>query len=77
PARAQQKARSRLSRSRRNKRYCKTDFRLAEALLKLDWSPDQIVGYLRLRGYPTMSHELIYQYVWNDKAEGGMLWKHL
>ncbi|KLN65477.1 transposase [Vibrio sp. VPAP30] len=77
PAYAQQKARNRLSRSRRNKRYCKTDFRLIEALLKLDWSPDQIVGYLRLRGDPTMSHELIYQYVWNDKTEGGILWKHL
>ncbi|RMZ62552.1 IS30 family transposase, partial [Vibrio anguillarum] len=46
-------------------------------LLRLDWSPDQIVGYLRMRGYPTMSHELIYQYVWNDKTLGGTLWKHL
>ncbi|MBF4311792.1 IS30 family transposase, partial [Vibrio anguillarum] len=35
------------------------------------------VGYLRMRGYPTMSHELIYQYVWNDKTLGGTLWKHL
>ncbi len=77
PARAHQKARSRLSRSRRNKRYTKTDFTLVEALLRLDWSPQQIVGYLRGRRYPTMSHELIYQYVWNDKAEGGTLWKHL
>ncbi|HHF3209320.1 TPA: transposase, partial [Vibrio diabolicus] len=52
--RAQQMARNRLSRSRRNKRYSEIDFRLPEALLRLDWSPDQIVGYLRVRGYPTM-----------------------
>lgn len=71
--RAQQMARNRLSRSRRNKRYSEIDFRLPEALLRLDWSPDQIVGYLRMRGYPTMSHELIYQHVWNDKALGGTL----
>ncbi|MCU8492683.1 helix-turn-helix domain-containing protein, partial [Vibrio vulnificus] len=58
PRRAQQMARNRLSRSRRNKRYSEIDFRLPEALLRLDWSPDQIVGYLRMRGYPTMSHEL-------------------
>ncbi|KHF81616.1 transposase, partial [Vibrio vulnificus] len=77
PRRAQQMARNRLSRSRRNKRYSKSDFRLPEALLRLDWSPDQIVGYLRMRGYPTMSHELIYQHIWNDKALGGTLWKHL
>ncbi|ENV5908900.1 transposase, partial [Vibrio parahaemolyticus] len=74
--RAQQMARNWLSRSRRNKRYSEIDFRLPEALLRLDWSPDQIVGYLRVRGYPTMSHELIYQYVWNDKTLGGTLWKH-
>ncbi|WP_075202573.1 IS30 family transposase [Vibrio mexicanus] len=77
PARAQQRARTRLSYSRRNKRYDKSDFRLVEALLRLEWSPDQVVGYLRLRGYPTMSHELIYQHVWQDKAGGGTLWKHL
>ncbi|MDF5491006.1 IS30-like element ISVa6 family transposase, partial [Vibrio parahaemolyticus] len=71
--RAQQMARNRLSRSRRNKRYSEIDFRLPEALLRLDWSPDQIVGYLRGRGYPTMSHELIYQHIWNDKTLGGTL----
>ncbi|AYO09636.1 IS30 family transposase [Vibrio campbellii] len=75
--RAQQMARNRLSRSRRNKRYSEIDFRLPEALLRLDWSSDQIVGYLRVRGYPTMSHELIYQHIWNDKTLGGTLWKHL
>ncbi len=24
-----------------------------------------------------MSHELIYQHIWNDKTLGGTLWKHL
>lgn len=67
------KARSRLNHSRRNTRYCKTDFRLVEALLQLDWSPDQIVGHLKFRGHPAMSHELIYQYIWSDKTEGGAL----
>ncbi len=71
PARAKQKARSRLNRSRSDKRYFKTDFRLVEALLQLDWSPDQIVGHLKFRGHPAMSHELIYQYIWSDKTEGG------
>ncbi|EME0159030.1 IS30 family transposase [Vibrio vulnificus] len=77
PARAQQRARNRLSRSRRNKRYTKHDFKIIDALIMLDWSPDQIVGFCRLHGYPVMSHELIYQHIWTDKANGGMLWKHL
>ncbi len=70
-------ARNRLSRSRRNKRYSEIDFRLPEALLRLNRSPDQIVGYLKVRGYPTMSHELIYWHIWNDKTLGGALWKYL
>lgn len=48
----------------RNKRYTKHDFKIIDALIMLDWSPGQIVGYCRLHGYPVMTHELI----WTDKA---------
>ena len=77
PARAQQKVRVRTKKARRNKRYDHTDFLLVEALLKLHWSPEQIVGYFRYKGYPVMSHETIYQHVWADKSEGGNLWQYL
>ena len=77
PARAQQKVRTRTKKARRNKRYDAIDFQLVDALLKLYWSPEQIVGYFRYKGYPVMSHETIYQHVWADKTEGGNLWQYL
>lgn len=77
PARAQQKVRVRTKKARRNKRYDHTDFLLVEALLKLHWSPEQIVGYFRYKGYPVMSHETIYQHIWTDKIQGGNLWQYL
>jgi IS30 family transposase len=46
-------------------------------LLRLDWSPQQIHGRLRLEGQPTVSHERIYQYIYADKRRGGDLWTHL
>jgi len=48
-----------------------------EAKLRLDWSPEQIAGWLRLTGRPSISHEWIYQFVLTDKKNGGDLYKHL
>ena len=36
-------------------------------LLEEDFSPEQIVGRCKLEGKPCVSHEHIYQYVWEDK----------
>jgi len=43
----------------------------------LDWSPDQISGYLRKEGVAEISHERIYQFLLVDKKAGGMLYTHL
>jgi len=43
----------------------------------LDWSPDQISGYLRKEGSAEISHESIYQFLLADKKTGGMLYTHL
>lgn len=48
-----------------------------EKLLKEDYSPEQVVGQLKKLGKATVSHERIYQYVWEDKHKGGSLHKHL
>jgi transposase, IS30 family len=48
-----------------------------ENWLKEDFSPEQIVGRSKLEGFPCVSHERIYQYVWNDKKEKGLLYLHL
>ncbi|GIM58862.1 hypothetical protein CAPN007_10700 [Capnocytophaga canimorsus] len=46
-------------------------------LLSKDYSPEQIVGTLKLEGKETVSHERIYQFIWEDKRKGGKLYKHL
>lgn len=52
-------------------------WKLIEDKLKLDWSPEQISGWL-CRHYPIkVSHEWIYQYILMDKRMGGHLFEHL
>ena len=46
-------------------------------LLEQDYSPEQIVGTLKKQGNAYVSHERIYQYIWNDKACGGQLHNYL
>ena len=48
-----------------------------EKQIRLDWSPEQITDWLQRTGYPTVSHERIYQYILADKNTGGDLYQHL
>lgn len=77
PSKAQRRTRARRSRSRRNKHYRDADFSEVRRLLRKKWSPEQITGYLRNNNQLAFSHETIYLYIWNDKANGGNLWTHL
>ncbi|KAA6305569.1 hypothetical protein EZS27_042778, partial [termite gut metagenome] len=46
-------------------------------LTEEQWSPVQIVGKAKREGLPMVSHERIYQFIRQDKAQGGILYKHL
>ncbi|MDV3724603.1 IS30 family transposase [Elizabethkingia anophelis] len=48
-----------------------------ERKIKKRWSPEQITGYCRANSVPMVSHERIYQYVYQDKQNGGDLWTYL
>lgn len=48
-----------------------------EKLGKEQWSPEQIHGYCKTHGIEMVSHERIYQYVYQDKRLGGNLFRHL
>jgi len=48
-----------------------------ENLLREDYSPEQIVGFLKKEGKSTVSIERIYQHIWKDKKNGGILYLHL
>jgi IS30 family transposase len=77
PFKASHRTRGRRSRSRRNARITHETWAVVERYLALDWSPEQVAGFLRVEGILSISHETIYVHVWHDKAEGGELWKHL
>jgi IS30 family transposase len=50
---------------------------LIEALIRQDWSPEQVSGWLKENYGLQISHEWIYQYILTDKHAGGDLHRHL
>lgn len=48
-----------------------------ESKLRLDWSPEQISGWLLDNKQLLISHETIYLHIWSDKRFGGDLYRHL
>jgi IS30 family transposase len=52
-------------------------WQLVEQLLRQEWSPEQIAGWLKRKKQPTVSHECIYLYVYAEKRRGGTLHQHL
>ncbi|MDG4813621.1 helix-turn-helix domain-containing protein, partial [Hydrogenovibrio sp. 3SP14C1] len=45
--------------------------------LKNNWSPEQISGRLKIESSISISHEWIYQFIYQDKASGGNLYRYL
>ena len=45
--------------------------------IRLEWSPEQISGWLREEHKVRISHETIYLYIWSDKRRGGQLFQYL
>jgi len=74
PAIADDYARWRRARSRRNQRFTAQDWALVVERLQGHWSPEQIAGRLRRTGLLRISHETIYKHVWADWQKGGTLY---
>jgi IS30 family transposase len=77
PSIAIERTSGRRSRSRRNQRFRRRDLQRVERLLRQQWSPEQIAGYLGRHRLLAISHETIYRYVWRDRRRGGTLYQHL
>lgn len=77
PGLADDFARWRRRRSRRNQRFKACDWAAVVQCLKQEWSPEQISGRLLKEGRLRISHETIYRYIWRDKRRGGLHYKLL
>ena len=75
PKQAHHQALSRRRHSR--KRISEETWELIETKLQMDWSPEQVSGWLRRHHAIQISHEWIYQYILADKQAGGDLYRHL
>ena len=77
PSKAISRTRRRRSQSRQNWRFSDGHLQIVILLLRLDWSPEQIAGWLRVHRVFNISHETIYRHVWYDRIYGGTLYTHL
>jgi len=80
PKQAQQKTLHRRFTARKAVKMTPETIDYIESRLTEKHSPEQIAERMKLdpdwHGL-TVSHERIYQHIWQDKAQGGMLYKHL
>ena len=61
-----------------NQQITSFGFAYIHHLVEQDWSPEQINGRLKVMGWDNVpSVERIYQYIYQDKADGGDLHTHL
>jgi IS30 family transposase len=74
---AQQKAEERKSAARKALKMTQELIGLIETKIREEWSPEQISGWLLEENEILISHERIYQHIWEDKKTGGDLYKHL
>lgn len=72
PGRAHELAAAR-RRATHGPRISEQTWEVVESLLRMEWSPEQVSGRLKLEGRETVSHERIYQHVYAEKRAGGTL----
>ncbi len=70
---AQRKYGARLGQKPRQLRFTDAVRAYVEEQLARDYSPEQIVGRAKLEGVACVSHERIYQHLWQEKRQGGEL----
>lgn len=64
-------------RRRGQKRLIEKDWEIVEDYLQKDFSPEQVSGWALKEHGLQISHEWIYQHIWEDKKNGGDLYEHL
>lgn len=74
---AQMKSTQRRSEACRPSKMTADFIALIESKLRIEWSPEQISGWLLTEREELISHESIYLHVWAEKQAGGDLYRHL
>ena len=63
--------------SRRRWQFADWQLQMAIGLLRLQWSPKQVSGWLKRHRILKISHQTLYRYIWYDQWLGGDLYLQL
>lgn len=74
---AQRKYEQRLAEKPKHKKFNNGMKQTVQELIEEDFSPEQIVGVMKKAGKSIVSHEWIYQFIWENKRQNGTLYRHL
>jgi IS30 family transposase len=74
---AQEKAVRRRSDAAKPTKMTAAMISIIDSRLRLEWSPEQVSGWLLADREALISHESIYLHIWADKRAGGDLYTHL
>jgi IS30 family transposase len=77
PRQAHEKAMARRYAAAKRIKMTPSMIELINRYIHLDFSPDQVSGYLAREHNLKISHETIYKHIYSDKKAGGTLYKHL
>ena len=77
PETAEKLIKERRASALKHQRISDPTWKLITKLIKLDFSPEQIAGFLARSGTRQISTEWIYQYILQDQRTGGNLYEHL
>ncbi|MCK4980925.1 MAG: IS30 family transposase [Candidatus Delongbacteria bacterium] len=77
PVKAHKLTKKRQSEAPKNKKITRSMEDTIKELTEEDWSPEQISAWCKKERLEMLSHEMIYQYIYNDERNGGKLYTHL
>lgn len=77
PSKASSRTRCRRRESRRKWYTPEAFLRLVIVLIRMEWSPEQVSGWLALNKICKIHFSTIYRYIWYDQKYGGNLFQHL
>jgi transposase, IS30 family len=74
---ANSKAKNRHKVKPKHKRLTRQMEQFVNKYIRQEYSPEQIVGFAKDQSLPCVSHETIYQHIWNNKHNKGDLYLYL
>ena len=77
PGEADQAANARRSKARRRWYFTDRELQIAISLIRLQWSPRQVSGWLKRHRILSISHQTLYRYIWYDQWTHGSLYLQL